>query len=101
MPDYLNVIYVVALLAVYLGEKWQQVNTIRILRDALDRAQAAAVAPPAQAAPATLPAPPVAPAALPAPKAPAPAGPFGDFPKWFQLAAREIGNREEGDNRGP
>src|SRR5215475_9485738 len=97
MPDnLLNVLYLVALLAIYLGEKLQQYSVIRILRDALERAQNVA-APPASPDPKLTPAPEQKPEPKPSP---APSGQFADYPKWFQGAVREIGNREEGNNRG-
>ena len=98
---------VVAVIIVYLGEKIQQVMLTRVLRDALEQAQAAAKALPPARAPLALPPPTPAPttpaarpAALPPPAAPPPSGPFADAPPWFQLALHEIGFHETGDNQG-
>src|SRR5579872_1010405 len=65
-------------------------------------AQALAQAQPG-AAPAVPPVPKVIPPALPAPAAKpaaAPAGPFSDYPAWFQKAVPEIGFHETGNNQG-
>jgi len=101
MPDILSMLYLAVVLAIYFGEKLQQHTVIRIVREALERAQVPSpLAPPAPAPtlPAAKPAPMTAPSAgtLPAPKP----APFADYPKWFQAALHEIGNREEGNNRG-
>jgi uncharacterized protein (TIGR02594 family) len=98
-----NILYIVALLAIYIGEKWQQHTVIGIVREALQRAQAAPdIVPPVVAPHAPVPIPVPLPKITPAtaPKVAAPSGPFGDYPKWFQSALHEIGNREDGANQG-
>jgi uncharacterized protein (TIGR02594 family) len=97
----------IAVIIVYLGEKVQQVMLTRVLRDALEQAQAAAKALPPASAPlalppsARVPTPPLSVPALPPPATTPPSsGPFAGAPPWFQLALHEIGFHETGDNQG-
>jgi uncharacterized protein (TIGR02594 family) len=67
--------------------------------------------PPSEVTPSPVPSLPASKATAPSLPAPMPAtppkpqpvttsAPFADYPKWFQAALHEIGNREEGNNRG-
>jgi uncharacterized protein (TIGR02594 family) len=91
----------VPVIIIYLGEKIQQVILIRVLRDALDKAQTTAGTPVIVPAPQPPPVPQPAPAPAPAPPAvpPAPAVPYAEAP-WVKLALHEIGFHEVGNNQG-
>ncbi|WP_407146223.1 TIGR02594 family protein [Bradyrhizobium sp. ORS 86] len=103
MAEFFAAVPWLVLLVVIIREAIQQWMIIRSLDKALERAQctvpaAPAVTPAQPAPPVTAPAKPA-----PAPAAPqpaAPAGPFADYPAWYQEALKEIGFHETGNNQG-
>lgn len=111
-----NMLFVTALVIVYVGEKIQQIVLTRVLSNALSQAQAQLLAltgrapalpspapqAPQQPAPPVvpLPSPPALPLPVPAARPPAATGEYAIFPAWFQLALHEIGFHETGNNQG-
>jgi uncharacterized protein (TIGR02594 family) len=95
----------IVILVIYIGDKLELWGVIRIVRDALQRAQDHQVGGTPTVAPAPKPAPTLPKSLLPPPTpapahAPAPSGPFADAPNWFTLGLHEIGFHETGNNQG-